>query len=117
MLSVLHVENYVLIDSLDIHFPEGLIIITGQTGAGKSILLGALSLVLGARSDSSVIGDHGENCVVEAEFDVEEDADENMDGPEPFDVEEGFDNPGGGREFEEEEGFDDGMEENDGAMG
>ena len=73
MLSVLHVENYVLIDSLDIHFPEGLIIITGQTGAGKSILLGALSLVLGARSDSSVIGDHGENCVVEAEFDVEED--------------------------------------------
>ena len=73
MLSVLHVENYVLIDSLDIHFPEGLIIITGQTGAGKSILLGALSLVLGARSDSSVIGDHGENCVVEVEFDVEED--------------------------------------------
>ena len=53
----------------------------------------------------------------EVEFDVEEDADENMDGPEPFDVEEGFDNPGGGREFEEEEGFDDGMEENDGAMG
>ena len=40
-----------------------------------------------------------------------------MGGPEPFDVEEGFDNPGGGREFEEEEGFDDGMEENDGAMG
>ena len=73
MLSVLHVENYVLIDSLDIQFPEGLIIITGQTGAGKSILLGALSLVLGSRADSSAIGDHGDSCIVEAEFDVEED--------------------------------------------
>jgi len=74
MLTHLHIENYVLIDSLDIAFPEGLVIITGETGAGKSILLGALSLVLGAKADASVIGGHGETCVVEAEFDVEEDA-------------------------------------------
>lgn len=70
MLKALHIENYVLIDSLDIEFPAGLVIITGQTGAGKSILLGALSLVMGSRADSSVIGAAGDNCVVEAEFEV-----------------------------------------------
>ena len=68
MLRSLHVRNYVLIDSLEIDFPEGLVIITGQTGAGKSILLGALSLVLGGKADAAVIGPHGESCVVEAEF-------------------------------------------------
>ena len=71
MLRTLSVRNYVLIDSLEIDFPEGLIIITGQTGAGKSILLGALSLLLGAKADASVIGDGAQNCVVEAEFDIE----------------------------------------------
>ena len=70
MLKALHIKNYVLIDSLDIGFPAGLVIITGQTGAGKSILLGALSLVMGSRADSSVIGAAGDNCVVEAEFEV-----------------------------------------------
>lgn len=70
MLKALHIKNYVLIDSLDIEFPAGLVIITGQTGAGKSILLGALSLVMGSRADSSVIGAAGDNCVVEAEFEV-----------------------------------------------
>ena len=70
MLKALHIKNYVLIDSLDIEFPAGLVIITGQTGAGKSILLGALSLVMGLRADSSVIGAAGDNCVVEAEFEV-----------------------------------------------
>lgn len=70
MLRSLHVGNYVLIDSLDIDFPEGLVIITGQTGAGKSIILGALGLVLGAKADATLIGPHGETCVVEAEFDV-----------------------------------------------
>ena len=70
MLKALHIKNYVLIDSLDIGFPAGLVIITGQTGAGKSILLGALSLVMGSRADSSVIGTAGDNCVVEAEFEV-----------------------------------------------
>ena len=73
MLSGLHVSNYILIDSLDITFPEGLIIITGETGAGKSILLGALSLVLGAKADAGVVGPHAENCVVEASFATEKD--------------------------------------------
>ncbi|MCQ2142751.1 MAG: AAA family ATPase [Bacteroidales bacterium] len=76
MLSRLNISNYVLIDSLDITFPEGLIIITGATGAGKSILLGALGLVLGSKSDVSVLGDPTANCVVEAEF----------SGPLPDDV-------------------------------
>ena len=73
MLRSLQIKNYALIDSLDIEFPAGLIIITGQTGAGKSIILGALSLVLGARSDTSMVGSSGDNCVVEAEFSVEGD--------------------------------------------
>lgn len=73
MLSQLNVRNYVLIDSLEIQFPEGLVIITGQTGAGKSILLGALSLVLGSKADASVIGDNADNCVVEAEFQLDPD--------------------------------------------
>ena len=71
MLTRLQVRNYVLIDSLEIDFPEGLIIITGQTGAGKSILLGALSLVMGAKADAGMISDGADNCVVEAEFDVD----------------------------------------------
>ena len=70
MLKSLQIRNYVLIDSLDVTFPEGLVIITGQTGAGKSILLGALSLLLGSKADSSVIGTRGDNCVVEALFEV-----------------------------------------------
>ena len=68
MLSRLSISNFVLIDSLEITFPEGLIIITGQTGAGKSILLGALSLLTGAKADASQISEGGESCVVEAEF-------------------------------------------------
>ena len=75
MLSRLQVKNFVLIDSLEIDFPEGLIIITGQTGAGKSILLGALSLVMGSKADSSMVSEGAENCVVEAEFDIEPDDD------------------------------------------
>ena len=70
MLSRLHVRNYVLIDSLEIDFPEGLIIITGQTGAGKSILLGALSLVMGSKADASMVSEGADNCVVEAEFEM-----------------------------------------------
>lgn len=69
MLRRLLIENYALIDHLDIVFPDGLVIITGETGAGKSILLGALSLALGGRSDVSVLKDRTRNCVVEAVFD------------------------------------------------
>ncbi len=72
MLTRLQVRNYVLIDSLEIDFPEGLIIITGQTGAGKSILLGALSLVMGAKADAAMVTEGADNCVVEAEFDTED---------------------------------------------
>ena len=72
MLRSLQIRNYVLIDSLDVDFPEGLVIITGQTGAGKSILLGALSLLLGSKADPSVIGDGSDNCVVEAVFGIPE---------------------------------------------
>ena len=68
MLNRLQVSNYVLIDSLEIDFPEGLIIITGQTGAGKSILLGALGLVMGSKADASMISEGADSCVVEAEF-------------------------------------------------
>lgn len=72
MLRSLQIRNYVLIDSLDVDFPEGLVIITGQTGAGKSILLGALSLLLGSKADPSVIGEGSDNCVVEAVFGIPE---------------------------------------------
>jgi len=68
MLRSLHIRNYILIDSLDVEFPEGLVIITGQTGAGKSILLGALSLLSGSKADASMISGGGSSCVVEAEF-------------------------------------------------
>lgn len=74
LLRTLHIENYVLIDSLDIDFPESLVIVTGQTGAGKSILLGALSLLTGGKADASVIGHNADNCVVEAEFSVAADS-------------------------------------------
>jgi len=74
VLHSLHIEHYILIDSLEITFPEGLIIITGQTGAGKSILLGALSLLSGARSDASVIAEGADSCVLEALFSGEDEA-------------------------------------------
>lgn len=70
MLRRISISNYVLIDSLELELPQGLTIITGETGAGKSILLGAVSLLLGARADLSVLGDPSKNCVVEAEFSV-----------------------------------------------
>ncbi|MBO4743102.1 MAG: DNA repair protein RecN [Bacteroidales bacterium] len=72
MLRSLHIRNYVLIDSLDVTFPEGLVIITGQTGAGKSILLGALGLLAGDKADASLISQGAETCVVEGEFDTPE---------------------------------------------
>ena len=71
MLTRLAVENYALIDSLDVEFDSRLNIITGETGAGKSILMGALSLLLGARNDSEAIKDASRNCVIEGEFNIE----------------------------------------------
>lgn len=72
MLVKLTVHNYALIRELDLSLENGLTIITGETGAGKSILLGALSLILGTRADSSVLLDKTEKCVVEGTFKIEE---------------------------------------------
>jgi DNA repair protein RecN len=68
MLKSLTVSNYALIDSLSIDFDNGFSVITGETGAGKSILLGALGFVLGERSDSSIMLDETKKCTVEAVF-------------------------------------------------
>ena len=68
MFRSLHIRNYILIDSLDVEFPEGLSIISGQTGAGKSIILGALSLLTGAKAEAGMISEGAENCVAEAVF-------------------------------------------------
>ena len=70
MLVSLHIENYALIRQTDITFGGGFVAITGETGAGKSILLGALGMLLGQRADTAVLADKGRKCVVEAEFDV-----------------------------------------------
>lgn len=71
MLRRLIVENYALIDQLELELGEGLNIITGETGAGKSILLGALGLLLGGRSELTAIKDKAKNCVVEGVFEIE----------------------------------------------
>lgn len=70
MLKSLTVSNYALIENLEIGFPEGLVIITGETGAGKSILIGAISLLLGSKADLSILKDKNKNCVVEAVFEI-----------------------------------------------
>lgn len=70
MLKSLTIENYALIDSLNVEWDESLNIITGETGAGKSILLGALGLLLGAKNEGQATKDLERNCVVEATFDI-----------------------------------------------
>ncbi len=70
MLKALSIKNYALITGLSIGFDKGFSVITGETGAGKSILLGALSLILGRRADPSVLKDNSQKCVIEGEFDV-----------------------------------------------
>jgi DNA repair protein RecN (Recombination protein N) len=71
MLASLSIANYALIEKLSIEFSEGFSIITGETGAGKSILLGALGLVLGKRADLTSLKDKEEKCVIEAHFSIE----------------------------------------------
>ncbi len=71
MLTELTVENYALIDRLEIRFDRHLNIITGETGAGKSILMGALGLLLGAKNDTGAIKDTTRNCIIEGEFDID----------------------------------------------
>ena len=72
MLTHLHIRNYALISHLDIEFQEGFSVITGETGAGKSIILGALNLVMGARADSKTITEGEERCIIEATFSGDE---------------------------------------------
>ena len=71
MLQSLKIQNYALIDHIQIEWAPGFITITGETGAGKSILIGALSLILGNRADTSVLKDEERKCVVEAAFDIQ----------------------------------------------
>ena len=68
MLTHLHIRNYALISHLDIDFREGFSVMTGETGAGKSIILGALNLVMGARADIKSITEGEDKCVIEAVF-------------------------------------------------
>lgn len=72
MLQKLYIQNYAIIDELEINFSSSLNIITGETGAGKSILMGALSLILGERADSSILQNKEKKAVVEGEFKVKE---------------------------------------------
>ncbi|PHQ29002.1 DNA repair protein RecN [Leeuwenhoekiella nanhaiensis] len=71
MLSSLQIKNYALIEEVQLQFTEGFTVITGETGAGKSILLGALGLILGKRADLSSIGNPEEKCVIEAHFNIQ----------------------------------------------
>jgi DNA repair protein RecN (Recombination protein N) len=72
MLKNLHIQNYAIIDEISIDFSSKLNIITGETGAGKSILMGALSLILGERADSSALTDSSKKCFIEGSFAVED---------------------------------------------
>jgi DNA repair protein RecN (Recombination protein N) len=70
MLSHLYIENYALIEKLDIDFSSGFSVITGETGAGKSIIIGALSLILGQRTDLGILLNKSSKCVIEGSFDI-----------------------------------------------
>lgn len=70
MLQQLQIKNYAIIESLEVNFYAGLNIITGETGAGKSIIMGALSLILGERADSSVLLDASNKCIIEGVFKI-----------------------------------------------
>ena len=70
MLKSLSIHNYVLIESLELDFPSGFSVITGETGAGKSILLGAIGLLIGNRADTSAIREGAAKCIIEGTFDV-----------------------------------------------
>ena len=70
MLKHLHIKNYLLIDDLSVSFNNGFSVITGETGAGKSILVGGISLILGKRADLSVNRDKSKKCIIEGVFDI-----------------------------------------------
>lgn len=70
MLQQLYIHNFTLIDKLDFHFSSGFSVITGETGAGKSIILGAIGLLLGNRADARLVKAGTDKCIVEAHFDI-----------------------------------------------
>lgn len=70
MLKHLYINNFTIIDKLDIPFSPGFSVITGETGAGKSIILGAINLLLGQRADMRFMRDPAQKCVIEAHFDI-----------------------------------------------
>ena len=70
MLKNLRIKDFVLIQNLDIDFQPGFTVLTGETGAGKSIILGAISLLLGGRADSKMINKNASKCFVEGWFDI-----------------------------------------------
>ena len=70
MLQSLHIENYALIDKLDINFDAGFSVITGETGSGKSIILGALALMLGERADAKTLRNAEKKCVIEGHLNI-----------------------------------------------
>ena len=70
MLKQLSIQNYAIIDAIDIKFPGGMNVVTGETGAGKSINMGALGLILGDRADSSALVNKEKKCIVEGLFNI-----------------------------------------------
>ncbi len=72
MLSGIFIKNYAIIKELNVNFAQGFCVVTGETGAGKSIIMGALSLILGQRADSSVLNSADSKCVVEGRFEINE---------------------------------------------
>src|SRR5262245_44471343 len=72
MLQQLSIQNYAIIDSIEMKFPIGMSVVTGETGAGKSIIMGALGLILGDRSDSSALVNKEKKCIVEGVFIVDD---------------------------------------------
>lgn len=70
MIQKLYIRNYALIDELEIDFRPGFTVLTGETGAGKSIIMGALSLILGQRADSKAVKDVAQKTVIEGTFDI-----------------------------------------------
>ena len=72
MLKHLYISQYALIDELELALEDGFSVITGETGAGKSIIMGALALVMGARADAKSVREGAQKCVVEATFQITE---------------------------------------------
>ena len=79
MLRELKIENLAIIDELDIEFDEGFIVLTGETGAGKSIILSGINLLIGEKANVDMIRDGEENLVAQGVFDVDEEQKEKLD--------------------------------------